>query len=442
MTRKRRPASEIGDPAAWLRAIGAGLGAAGLAVHLRHTRFGLELVASCHEPGLPETDVVIRADGYTELRYRARCSATPAQITAVIVRALSFFAIVAERSVEPRRPGRLARYDWPDTDRAGVADMVRPEDRMEQYVRPDRMRPQEQGAPGEVGAGRADLGGRLERLRPGHPSSPYREDGSRKADVPKLADLELPVADAETRESQPDGTLTPDDKDDRPVVESDGTWKWKGWELTPEQSRVADQIVANCRTAEGRDADGKYGDHGLTPAMRRIESRLEHGHLVEGTEEFAVKSPDRFKEKLAERISSQPGDPVELLAESIHDGIRYTFEYDDEHYASEVANTETMLAEDGYDLIRRRPSWDNPSYAGVNSQWLDLSSGLVFEVQFHTHESWKAKQKTHLAYEKIADPRTPPVERERMDTYQREVTAGVPVPPGASEIQHYRKEGV
>ncbi len=39
--------------------------------------------------------------------------------------------------------------------------------------------------------------------------------------------------------------------------------------------------------------------------MRRIEAVLEHGQLVPDTEKFALKSPDRFKEKLASLIADE-----------------------------------------------------------------------------------------------------------------------------------------
>jgi hypothetical protein len=40
---------------------------------------------------------------------------------------------------------------------------------------------------------RAELRERLERLPPGHPSSPYNDDGSRKPPLPDLSDYELPI---------------------------------------------------------------------------------------------------------------------------------------------------------------------------------------------------------------------------------------------------------
>jgi hypothetical protein len=175
--------------------------------------------------------------------------------------------------------------------------------------------------------------------------------------------------------------------------------------------------------------------------MRRIEAEFDHGKLVADTEKFALKDPDRFKEKLADRIALQPDEKVADLISRIHDGIRYTFEYDDEHYTEGVYSTEACIEEHGYELTVRKPRWDGEEYKGINSQWQDSNSGLLFEVQFHTHASWEAKQKTHMAYEKLADPETSSEERDALRAFQRAVTESVPIPPGALDIPYYRKEG-
>src|SRR5262249_37091470 len=123
---------------------------------------------------------------------------------------------------------------------------------------------------------------------------------------------------SEVSESGPDQELPPgdgariDDHDSREQKER-------------RLSQITDQAVARGSEAEGRDANGNYGERGLTPAMRRVESQLDHGHLAGKTEEYALKDPERFKEKLAERIERFPrADPSDLATE-IHDGIRYTF---------------------------------------------------------------------------------------------------------------------
>src|SRR5260370_27937588 len=90
--------------------------------------------------------------------------------------------------------------------------------------------------------------------------------------------------------------------------------------------------------------------------------------------------------------------------------------------------------------MEAKPSWDADQEKGLNSQWREPSSGVRFEVQFHTEESWDAKQKTHEAYEKIQEPGTSVEEVERLRAYQREISAEVRVPPGALEIEPYKKE--
>jgi hypothetical protein len=228
---------------------------------------------------------------------------------------------------------------------------------------------------------------------------------------------------------------------DEPRNTGDGGWEWKGLRLDPEANRIADSAISARRAAEGRDIDGSYGDHGITRAMRRIEAQLEHGSLVPDTEKFALKSPDRFKEKLAKMITLEPDRSPSDLSSEIHDGVRYTFLFETQHYTSGVDDGRRQLGEKGYKLIGFKPGWTGEEYKGINSKWRDPGSGELFEVQFHTPESWEAKQRTHDAYEKIESPTTPQAERTRLRIYQREVSASVPIPPGALEfIQYKHKE--
>jgi len=175
--------------------------------------------------------------------------------------------------------------------------------------------------------------------------------------------------------------------------------------------------------------------------MRHIEAQLEHGHLIGDAEKFALKDPDRFKEKFARLIERYPGaDPSELAA-SIADGIRYTLIFDFDHYTAGVESGHAQLTGAGYERIETKPSWDSDQYKGVNSQWREPSDGVMFEVQFHTEESWEAKQKTHAAYEKIQKPGTSVEEVERLRDYQRWISAQVSIPPDALDIEPYKKEG-
>jgi hypothetical protein len=204
---------------------------------------------------------------------------------------------------------------------------------------------------------------------------------------------------------------------------------------------MADQILAENREAEGRDTDGEYGENGLTPAMRCIEAQLAQGHLLAGTEEFALKDANRFKEKLADIIARNPDRACQELANEIHDAIRYTFIFSAQTFSDGLWDASRKLESAGYELEVRRNSWGSDEYKGINSRWLDAASGRLFEIQFHTEESWEAKQKTHRAYEKIRDTRTPPSEVQSLHEFQKRISQTVEIPPSALEIPDYWKEG-
>jgi hypothetical protein len=259
-------------------------------------------------------------------------------------------------------------------------------------------------------------GSRLDRLDPGRLD---REEAYHELRARDSAEVPSPLSGAEHT--------------------TDGAWKWKNLELDPAANRVADDALAIRRTAEGRDAEGNYAETGITPAMRQVEAELEHGALVHDTERFALKSPDRFKEKLAKLITRYPDQPVGDLASAIHDGIRYTFLFSADQYTAGVAEATRQLSDRGYCLELRKPSWGDTSYRGVNCRWSDGT--VQFEVQFHTAESWEAKQKTHDIYERLCDLSTTPQERGRLEREQRAIATAIPVPPGALEIEFYRRGG-
>lgn len=314
-----------------------------------------------------------------------------------------------------------------------------PQDHLAEQGRvPDPPRPREADVLRETRVRPDDLQARLERLPANHPSSPFRDDGTRKPPPPDLSEHELPLPD------EPDSPADPDlSAADRARANPDGSWDWKGSHLTPEQSRAADRGLAQCREAEGRGAEGAYGDRGLTPAMRHIEAQLDHGQLVPDTERFALKDPDRYKEKFAKLIADEPGSDPSDLAAKIHDGIRYTYTFDDKDYIAGAQQMREVLTNAGFDLYELKNAWTDESkaYQGINSSWRDPSSGQLFEVQMHTPASWRAKQESHWAYEIAKAPNSSPEERAAALGEQDRIFSKVPIPSDVQDIQSYRKEG-
>jgi hypothetical protein len=226
-----------------------------------------------------------------------------------------------------------------------------------------------------------------------------------------------------------------------PVTGADGSWQWKGRYLTPDECHVADEALGRCRIAEGRNVFGGYGHSGLTPAMRRVEAQLEHGSLAPNTENFTLKSTDSFKKKLADLILRHPDKSAEELALEVPDGIRYAFIVEAEHYTEATLQAHSRLKGNGFDLEVRRNCWKGPGYKGINSRWRDPAHDLVFEVQFHTAESWDAWQRAHALYEAITDLGTPLEQRARLRAIYADMSAAIPVPPGCTAIPDYRKDG-
>jgi hypothetical protein len=140
-------------------------------------------------------------------------------------------------------------------------------------------------------------------------------------------------------------------------------------------------------------------------------------------------------------VKFEPDKSPQELALEIHDGIRYTFIFDPEQYVNGVREMTRELEENDFEFGVQKNTWDNDEYKGVNTRWLDHESGLRFEVQFHTEQSWMVKQQTHDAYARIQDTKTHVEERERLRDYQREITSHVIPPPRWEQIVDFRKEG-
>ena len=228
---------------------------------------------------------------------------------------------------------------------------------------------------------------------------------------------------------------------EEPRTGPDGSWAWNGRHLTPEQRLIAENALTRCRVAEGRNVFGSYGQSGLTPAMRRVEAQLERGQLLPDTEDRALKSPDLFKERLADLITRHPDKSAEELSHEVHDGIRYAFVFETEHYAEGTLQVHSRLKGHGFELEARWNGWESREYKGINSRWRDPAHDLVFEVQFHTASSWDVWQQAHASYQQIIDPRTSPAERMRLRAVHAEKSAVISAPPGCTAILDFRKEG-
>ena len=312
-------------------------------------------------------------------------------------------------AVPASRDGRADVPNQPDADRARSGDQPDP-------------------------WSRAGLKLRLERLPPGHPSSPrYDADSGRGPDASGRGYwAEVPRflrAWADHVRLWPAGRRAATvDRSQDPA----GSWRGDGNQyLSPEQHAQAKDVIAGVQRAE----------RALTGQMTNVARENACGGWLEGLQ-FRRKGEERLKEKIAEKVEHEPGRTPAQAAQRINDAIRYTFCFEPGKYTDGYWDVKQRLEEREYKMIYSENHWpDDPEYKGVYTRWV-TPEGQRFELQFHTRESFHAKQQlTHRSYERRRNPLTTDDERRELQAFQRDVCYRINVPEGTTAIPNYGRKG-
>jgi hypothetical protein len=364
------------------------------------------------------------------------------------------------------RPGQPRPLDPPDPP-DGAPGRLRPAStRSDSPTVADRADGTEHLATGDPPArwSKADLHQRLERLPPGHPSS-LPSDAPDHDQPPGVRDPDRPTSaeNAEEdsgarRESNPDLQADAVKRDywselprflqawadhirtwpgeraasvvDR-SQDQEGSWRGDGAHyLNPEQHREVSEEITRVREIQ----------KGLTEYIVKAEQENACGGWLEGLDHH-IKSEDRIKEKVAEIVKRMHDKTAEDIVRELPDVIRYTFCFEPNNYATGYWDVKQRLEQQGHSMVYSKNHWqDDPEYKGINTRW-DMPGGQRFELQFHTPESYCAKQEvTHGSYERLRYPLTQDEERRELRSFQREVCRWIGVPEGAAAIPDYPSE--
>jgi len=179
----------------------------------------------------------------------------------------------------------------------------------------------------------------------------------------------------------------------------------------------------------------------ISADTRTAEQENTSGGWLEGFK-FRLKGDDRLKEKVAEQLKAEPEKTSGEVLRKIPDAIRYTFCFQPENYVRGYYDIKATLEGYGHEMYLSNNSWSGQEYKGINTRWV-TQEGQRFEVQFHTPESFHAKQYiTHEAYERIRNPMTSRRELRELHAFQRAVSSQIEIPDGAARIPDYKKEGL
>ncbi|MFF0464320.1 hypothetical protein ACFYS5_28865, partial [Streptomyces mexicanus] len=204
----------------------------------------------------------------------------------------------------------------------------------------------------------------------------------------------------------------------------DGSWAGEnGLRLDPEANAAADEFMHRSREAEPH----------ITASMQDIAGRVDDGKLI-GLE-YRLKGEDSLKRKLATDMLEDIGMDHGAALGDIKDSIRYTMEVPADNYTHGVQQAIDDLQAKGFENVTFKNTWDSTGYKGINSTWRDPVSGQVFELQFHTADSFAAKMDGHVLYEKERLPGVSPEELASIKAEQAELFGRVPVPHGAGDIR-------
>ncbi|WP_458682603.1 hypothetical protein [Prescottella equi] len=225
-------------------------------------------------------------------------------------------------------------------------------------------------------------------------------------------------------QSRPIDELRPDPASDRPELE----WA-NDAASSPEQlyreypQEVAGLVVEMMATAKEQEAEMTSDVLETRPAGARM-----HGL------EFRMKSPESLARKLYTKFEADPFADLHETADRITDVVRYTTISDSDQVVATARTTVARLTERGWTVIEVEQSYvDGNQYKGLHLL-ARHTSGRVAEFQFHTEESQRIKDDTHVDYEAARNPRLPDSERAALIEKMTAVWAQVPAPAGLAEL--------
>ncbi len=200
----------------------------------------------------------------------------------------------------------------------------------------------------------------------------------------------------------------------------------------PGQAVVDEQKEADKYAQQLYDAASKV-EPTVTAVLKSLESDKAH---LEGLD-FKLKSVESNSRKILSDAHDMEIS-VEEAAKNIHDSLRYTYVIDDSNYVEMTKQITDTLVQNGCTIYKFKNFWANKDvdYKGINALFV-TKDGVMFELQYHTPDSYDTKQnKNHANYEIIRSETTSAEEKAEAAKKQKELFNLVPIPEGAESLTY------
>ncbi len=209
----------------------------------------------------------------------------------------------------------------------------------------------------------------------------------------------------------------------------------KGAEVLADAGRDTHAVEAAAK-AESLLAKAREAEPALT---RSIQGSAEsQGGKMVGLE-HRLKTPESLARKI-EKDCEQLGLTAEEAGNGVRDAIRYTATFPPDKLVAGAQATLAKLKGDGCVVLKLKNTWldASSSYKGVNVQ-LQGPNGQVFELQFHTPDSFRAKEvETHAIYEEMRKIPMGSPEWQALNERQMEIARKLQIPDNIEALKEIR----
>jgi len=237
-----------------------------------------------------------------------------------------------------------------------------------------------------------------------------------------------------------------------------GEWEKKhAPEALDDPKKIADPLLNSPKTevvatpdqwynqfeASKPDVENHYD--GIVKSEPEITEKVTRAVTTNGGEmaglDYRLKTKDSYMRKVQTDFQNDVQSNPEIKpidkAKAVNDILRYTGIAEDSEYYQLYAGTLIKLLNDGITVKKVKNTWNddmNP-YKGVNVI-LTSGTGVTFELQFHTPQSFDLKQnQMHRYYEEYRLPETSKQRRAELLGLMLQLSNGIKKPPGIDQIK-------
>ncbi|WP_428942801.1 XopAD/skwp family type III secretion system effector [Xanthomonas oryzae] len=180
----------------------------------------------------------------------------------------------------------------------------------------------------------------------------------------------------------------------------------------------------------------------VTDMLQNIAAR--HGGQLAGTQ-HQLKSYSSLQEKLKQRVALKK-QSLEEAAASVNDALRYSVVLEPQGFTAGLRAVLAALDDQGHARVKLTNQFTEypPSFKAINLT-LRSPEGALWEIQFHTPETFALKERFHDLYKRthaLALGGASRAEQRKLQAPALEAFKRVASPPGCEEIDNWQEETV